>query len=608
MEMYETLGKVGEGSYGTVMKCKHKDTGQIVAIKIFYEKPEKSINKIATREIKFLKQFRHENLVNLIEVFRQKKKIHLVFEFVDHTVLDELQHYCHGLESKRLRRYLFQILRAIEYLHNNNIIHRDIKPENILVSQSGITKLCDFGFARTLAAPGGIYTDYVATRWYRAPELVLKDTSYGKPVDIWALGCMIIEMATGNPYLPSSSDLDLLHKIVLKVGNLTPHLQNIFSKSPIFAGVVLPQVQHPKNARKKYPKLNGLLADIVDACLQIDPAQRTSSTDLLHHEYFTRDGFIEKFIPELRAKLLQEAKVNSFIKPKENSKENELMKDERKTSYTNTLLKPKENSKENELMKDERKTTHTNTLLNTPVLGKEMEKEKKPKEIKVRVIKVKGGTGDISEPNKIECEGGHCQQDDIENAHTMSQDTKAVINEPPNPVNPSTNSNGMKDDPHAGGSMMMPPINLTSSNLMASNPNSNLSHPNSRLTERARKRHTSSQSIGQVLSNSRQEDAGPTQSQMEKSVFNERTGQSDQMANGNKRKLNFSRSDRKEFHFPELPFTVQPKEVKGMEVKQIKVPKRESKKTDSSKIPTLLNVDQNQEKQELKNSGLSFKM
>ncbi|GAB5566709.1 cyclin-dependent kinase-like 3 isoform X2 [Prionailurus iriomotensis] len=527
--MYETLGKVGEGSYGTVMKCKHKDTGQIVAIKIFYEKPEKSVNKIATREIKFLKQFHHENLVNLIEVFRQKKKIHLVFEFIDHTVLDELQHYCHGLESKRLRKYLFQILRAIEYLHNNNevvrtgylwdlgiflletlveeIIHRDIKPENILVSQSGITKLCDFGFARTLAAPGDIYTDYVATRWYRAPELVLKDTSYGKPVDIWALGCMIIEMATGNPYLPSSSDLDLLHKIVLKVGNLTPHLQNIFSKSTIFAGVVLPQVQHPKNARKKYPKLNGLLADIVHACLQIDPAERTSSTDLLHHEYFTRDGFIEKFIPELRAKLLQEAKVNSFIKPKENSKENELMK-------------------------DERKTTSTNTLLSTPILGKEMEKEKRPKEIKVRVIKVKGGKGDILESKKTECEGGHCQQDAIENVHTISQDTKSIISELPNPVNPGTNSNGMKNDPHAGGSMMMPPINLTSSNLVASNPKSNLSH---------------------------------SKSQMEKGIFNERTGQNDQIANGNKRKLNFSRSDRKEFHFPELPFTIQPKEMKGME-------------------------------------------
>ncbi|XP_077906693.1 cyclin-dependent kinase-like 3 isoform X2 [Ictidomys tridecemlineatus] len=582
MEMYETLGKVGEGSYGTVMKCKHKDTGQIVAIKIFYEKPEKSINKIATREIKFLKvcffclnccQFRHENLVNLIEVFRQKKKIHLVFEFIDHTVLDELQYYCHGLESKRLRKYLFQILRAIEYLHNNNIIHRDIKPENILVSQSGITKLCDFGFARTLAAPGDIYTDYVATRWYRAPELVLKDTSYGKPVDIWALGCMIIEMATGNPYLPSSSDLDLLHKIVLKVGSLTPHLQNIFTRSPIFAGVVLPQVQHPENARKKYPKLNGLLADIVHACLQIDPAERTSSTDLLHHEYFTRDGFIEKFLPELRAKLLQEAKVNSFIKPKEHSKENELVKDERKAIYGNMFL-------------------------STSVLGKEVEKEKKPKEIKVRVIKVKGGKGDIAELKKMEFESGHGQQDATENAHTMCQDTKPIINEPSNPVNPSTNSSGMKEDPHAGGCMIMPPINLTSTNLMAASLNSNMSHPNPRLIERAKKRRTSSQYVGQVMSNSRQEDTGPTQSQMEKHVFNERIGPNHQMASGNKRKLNFSRSDRKEFHFPELPFTIQSKEMKGMEVKQIKVLKRESRKTDSSKIPALFNMGQNQEKQE----------
>nr|KAF6479427.1 cyclin dependent kinase like 3 [Molossus molossus] len=190
MEMYEVLGKVGEGSYGTVMKCKHKDTGQIVAIKIFYEKPEKSVNKIAAREIKFLK-----------------------------------------------------------------IIHRDIKPENILVSQSGITKLCDFGFARMLAAPGDIYTDYVATRWYRAPELILKDTSYGKPVDIWALGCMIIEMATGNPFLPSSSDLDLLHKIVLKVGRQfdTSFAEHLFQES-YFCWGGPSSSSTPQKCKKKIPK------------------------------------------------------------------------------------------------------------------------------------------------------------------------------------------------------------------------------------------------------------------------------------------------------------------------------------------------------------------
>ncbi|XP_016283719.2 cyclin-dependent kinase-like 3 isoform X10 [Monodelphis domestica] len=525
MEMYETLGKVGEGSYGTVMKCKHKDTGQIVAIKIFYEKPEKSVNKIAMREIKFLKQFRHENLVNLIEVFRQKKKIHLVFEFIDHTVLDELQHYCHGLESKRLRKYLFQILRAIEYLHNNNIIHRDIKPENILVSQSGITKLCDFGFARTLAAPGDIYTDYVATRWYRAPELVLKDTTYGKPVDIWALGCMIIEMATGNPYLPSSSDLDLLHKIVIK------------------------------------------------ACLQIDPAERVSSTDLLNHDYFTRDGFIEKFIPELKAKLLQEAKVNSFIKPREYSKEIEPTKEDKKTTYINTLP-------------------------NNSIIGKDVDKDKKTKDIKVRAYKIKGGKGDISDSKKIDHEGGYCQRDTSENFHTFSQD-KPVTTESPIPANFNIDSN-MKEDSHTSGCMTMPPINPNSSNLTAANPNSHFTHTNTsnKTSEKAKKRRTSSQSLIQSVSNNKQEDSGFVQNQTERGTLHDRISQNDQTANGNKRKLNLTRNDKKEIHFPELPFTIQSKEMKVMEVKQIKVLKREQKKTDTSKIPTLLNVDQNQEKPE----------
>ncbi|XP_056667108.1 cyclin-dependent kinase-like 3 isoform X8 [Monodelphis domestica] len=529
-------------------------------------------------------QFRHENLVNLIEVFRQKKKIHLVFEFIDHTVLDELQHYCHGLESKRLRKYLFQILRAIEYLHNNNIIHRDIKPENILVSQSGITKLCDFGFARTLAAPGDIYTDYVATRWYRAPELVLKDTTYGKPVDIWALGCMIIEMATGNPYLPSSSDLDLLHKIVIKVGNLTPHLQNVFSRSPIFAGVVLPQVQHPKNARKKYPKLNGLLADIVHACLQIDPAERVSSTDLLNHDYFTRDGFIEKnkksptinmyrFIPELKAKLLQEAKVNSFIKPREYSKEIEPTKEDKKTTYINTLP-------------------------NNSIIGKDVDKDKKTKDIKVRAYKIKGGKGDISDSKKIDHEGGYCQRDTSENFHTFSQD-KPVTTESPIPANFNIDSN-MKEDSHTSGCMTMPPINPNSSNLTAANPNSHFTHTNTsnKTSEKAKKRRTSSQSLIQSVSNNKQEDSGFVQNQTERGTLHDRISQNDQTANGNKRKLNLTRNDKKEIHFPELPFTIQSKEMKVMEVKQIKVLKREQKKTDTSKIPTLLNVDQNQEKPE----------
>ncbi|XP_043377326.1 cyclin-dependent kinase-like 3 isoform X4 [Chelonia mydas] len=556
MEMYETLGKVGEGSYGTVVKCKHKETGQIVAIKIFYEKPEKSVNKIAMREIKFLKQFRHENLVNLIEVFRQKKKIHLVFEFIDHTVLDELQHYCQGLDNKRLRRYLFQILRAIEYLHSNNVIHRDIKPENILVSQMGITKLCDFGFARTLAAPGDIYTDYVATRWYRAPELVLKDTTYGKPVDIWALGCMIIEMATGNPYLPSSSDLDLLHKIVTKVGNLTPHLQSIFIRSPVFSGVVLPEVQHPKNARKKYPKLCALLADIVHACLQMDPTDRISSTDLLQHDYFTRDGFIEKFLPELKAKLLQEAKLNS-------------------------LSKLRENNKEIELIKDEKRTIHIIASQNSPMVGK---------------MFWDNSTKDSSSCKAVLKLGS---KEHFLNPPSFPQESKPTITEITTTAAASNDPSGVKEDPPliAVGTTM-PPINPNCGNLTTANFNSPFPHSNTRLPEKAKKRRSPWQSVGQIGPNNRQDDGTLAQTQTEKVTLYERAAQIDQMANMNRKKRSISKSEKKDIHFPELPVTAQQKELKGMEVKQVKVLKRESKKSEVSKIPSLLHVDQNQEKQE----------
>ncbi|XP_039193407.1 cyclin-dependent kinase-like 3 isoform X6 [Crotalus tigris] len=540
MEMYEILGKVGEGSYGTVMKCKHKETGHIVAIKIFYEKPEKSVNKIAMREIKFLKQFRHENLVNLIEVFRQKKKIHLVFEFIDHTILDELQHYSHGLDSRRLKRYLYQILRAIDYLHSNNVIHRDIKPENILVSQTGITKLCDFGFARTLAAPGDIYTDYVATRWYRAPELVLRDTTYGKPVDIWALGCMIIEMATGNPYLPSSSDLDLLHKIVTKVGNLTPHFQSIFIRSPVFSGMVLPEVQHSKTARKKYPKLSALLADMVHACLQMDPADRISSADLLQHEYFTRDGFVEKFLPELKSKLLQEAKLNY-------------------------LSKFRDSSKEIEQIKDEKRIVHINMSQNGPIIVKEMEKDKKSKEMKIKGIKVKGGKSEISEFKRNE------QEDAVSQWMTLSQNALNLPHESKPPVGDGTSlitvgidAGGIRDEAPQTPCTTMPRIHPNCANLTA-NFSSHFLCPNSRLPEKAKKRRSPWPSVGQIGSNNRQEDGVMTQNQMEKVSLYERAAQIDQMVNINRKKRNISRCEKREIHLPELTTTGQQKELKAME-------------------------------------------
>lgn len=100
------------------------------------------------------------------------------------------------------------------------IIHRDVKPENVLVSSAGVVKLCDFGFARLVGGTGESYTEYVATRWYRAPELLVGEQFYGAPVDIWAVGCLFSEMLTGEPLFPGESDIDQLFIIIKLLGKL----------------------------------------------------------------------------------------------------------------------------------------------------------------------------------------------------------------------------------------------------------------------------------------------------------------------------------------------------------------------------------------------------
>jgi cyclin-dependent kinase-like len=114
---------------------------------------------------------RHDNIVNLIEVFRKNKRIYLVFEFIEQNLLQEIEKTSNGLGEPRTKEIMYQVTRGVDFMHTNNIIHRDLKPENVLVSSRGVVKLCDFGFARQLEQANEVYTDYVATRWYRAPGI-----------------------------------------------------------------------------------------------------------------------------------------------------------------------------------------------------------------------------------------------------------------------------------------------------------------------------------------------------------------------------------------------------------------------------------------------------
>ncbi|EPY74419.1 cyclin-dependent kinase-like protein [Camelus ferus] len=219
MEKYEKIGKIGEGSYGVVFKCRNRDTGQIVAIKRFLESEDDPvIRKIALREIRMLKQLKHPNLVSLIEVFRRKRKLHLVFEYCDHTVLHELDRHQRGPSFET-------------------------------------------------AGPSDYYTDYVATRWYRSPELLVGDTQYGPPVDVWAIGCVFAELLSGVPLWPGKSDVDQLYLIRKTLGDLIPRHQQVFSTNQYFSGVKIPD-----------PEDMG--------CLHMNPAERLTCEQLLQHPYF----------------------------------------------------------------------------------------------------------------------------------------------------------------------------------------------------------------------------------------------------------------------------------------------------------------------------------
>ncbi|CAG9321436.1 CDKL2_3 [Blepharisma stoltei] len=238
MEKYQLLEVIGEGTYGTVYKAKHKDSNSFFAIKKFKDNEEnESVRKTAMREINMLKLLKHENVVNLFEVIRKNKKIYLVFEYVERTVLNDLENFPQGISPLQVKKILYQLLRAIKFCHDNNIVHRDIKPENLLISQTGILKLCDFGFARGLNSLSGQYTDYVSTRWYRAPELLVGDTEYGKPVDIWAIGCILAELLAGLPLFPGDSDIDTLSLIMKIFGDSLSHKQiNAFKHNPMYFG------------------------------------------------------------------------------------------------------------------------------------------------------------------------------------------------------------------------------------------------------------------------------------------------------------------------------------------------------------------------------------
>ena len=289
---YEVIGIVGEGAYGIVYKCKNKETGKYVAIKKFKETEDKLVQKTMKRELAMLQMLRHENIVEFQESFVNKGNFFLVFEYVEKNLLEVLEESPNGLSPKLIRSFVYQMCKAVSYLHKNNMIHRDVKPENLLIDENLNLKLCDFGFARKIKLNKqnnnvDTMTDYVATRWYRSPELLLSGGIYGPEVDYWAIGCIMGELADGNPMFPGENEVDQLDCIIKILGNLPEELVNMYYENPIYNEKELFKVKKPETLEKRYLGiLSPTAIDFMKGLLELDPSKRLNGDTVFKHKYF----------------------------------------------------------------------------------------------------------------------------------------------------------------------------------------------------------------------------------------------------------------------------------------------------------------------------------
>ncbi|XP_063811788.1 cyclin-dependent kinase-like 5 isoform X3 [Pseudophryne corroboree] len=314
MNKFEVLGVVGEGAYGVVLKCRHKchieqkleqsidtvgqiqETKEIVAIKKFKDSEEnEEVKETTLRELKMLRTLKQENIVELKEAFRRRGKLYLVFEYVEKNMLELLEEMPNGVPPEKVKNYIYQLIKAIHWCHKNDIVHRDIKPENLLISYNDILKLCDFGFARNLSEGSNAnYTEYVATRWYRSPELLL-GAPYGKAVDMWSVGCILGELSDGQPLFPGESEIDQLFTIQRVLGPLPSEQMKLFYSNPRFHGMRFPAVNHPQSLERRYLGIiSSVLLDLMKNLLKLNPSDRYLTEQSLNHPAFQTQRLLDR--------------------------------------------------------------------------------------------------------------------------------------------------------------------------------------------------------------------------------------------------------------------------------------------------------------------------
>ncbi|XP_039183974.1 cyclin-dependent kinase 3 isoform X2 [Crotalus tigris] len=285
-DVFQKVEKIGEGTYGVVYKARNKQTGQLVALKkIRLDSETEGVPSTAIREISLLKELKHPNIVRLLDVVHNQKKLYLVFEYLNQDLKKYMDSSRTGeLPLSLVKSYLYQLLQGVSFCHSHRVIHRDLKPQNLLINEMGAIKLADFGLARAFGVPLRTYTHEVVTLWYRAPEILLGCKYYSTAVDIWSIGCIFAEMVTRKALFPGDSEIDQLFRIFRTLGTPTESLWPGVTNLPDYKG------NFPKWPRKDMkviiPNLDQDGRDLLLQLLMYDPNKRISAKAALNHQYF----------------------------------------------------------------------------------------------------------------------------------------------------------------------------------------------------------------------------------------------------------------------------------------------------------------------------------
>ena len=288
MEKYETNDFLGEGSFAKVSKAKDKKTDETVAIKKLKKKYTTWQECVDLREVKSLNKLKqNDNIIKLKEMIRIEDTLYLVFEYMEknlYQLITERQNK--KLSEGQIRFILWQTLQGVAYMHKYGFFHRDLKPENLLVSNEKI-KIADFGLAREIRSIPP-YTDYVSTRYYRAPECILKSTNYNSPVDIWAVGCIMAELYNFKPIFYGGSEKEVLFRIASIIG--TPNNLNWAEGLQLAKkiGVNFPAtLSNSTSLSQVIPDASSEALDLIGEMLKWDPNKRATAPNLLNHPFFT---------------------------------------------------------------------------------------------------------------------------------------------------------------------------------------------------------------------------------------------------------------------------------------------------------------------------------